>query len=160
VLHWQFHALAELHTKCQQAFLKSEVLFIFLLIENIREEINVVWVPTHPPSLSLMITWNGEGMVNHVITSNDLDVKWHSCSNLSTSYGSRHRHIHRAQVWVVSCVLYSRAIMALEFFLMSPGFKSFLLPRDEQNTKCGGVGGHKMHIFTTNIPTFHARYRR
>jgi hypothetical protein len=22
------------------------------------------------------------------------------------------------------------------------------------------VGGHKMHIFTTNIPTFHARYRR
>jgi hypothetical protein len=50
--------------------------------------------------------------------------------------------------------------MALEFFLMSPGFKSFLLPRDEQNTKCGGVGGHKMHIFTTNIPTFHARYRR
>jgi hypothetical protein len=23
-----------------------------------------------------------------------------------------------------------------------------------------GVGGHKMHIFTTNIPTFHARCRR
>jgi hypothetical protein len=22
------------------------------------------------------------------------------------------------------------------------------------------VGGHKMHIFTANIPTFHARYRR
>jgi hypothetical protein len=22
------------------------------------------------------------------------------------------------------------------------------------------VGGHKMHIFTTNIPTFHSRYRR
>jgi hypothetical protein len=24
----------------------------------------------------------------------------------------------------------------------------------------GGVGGHKMHIFTTNIPTFHTRYIR
>jgi hypothetical protein len=23
-----------------------------------------------------------------------------------------------------------------------------------------GVGGHKMHIFTANIPTFYARYRR
>jgi hypothetical protein len=22
------------------------------------------------------------------------------------------------------------------------------------------VGGHKMHIFTTNVPTFHSRYRR
>jgi hypothetical protein len=22
------------------------------------------------------------------------------------------------------------------------------------------VGGHKMHIFTANIPTFHARYQR
>jgi hypothetical protein len=22
------------------------------------------------------------------------------------------------------------------------------------------VGGHKMHIFTVNIPTFHGRYRR
>jgi hypothetical protein len=22
------------------------------------------------------------------------------------------------------------------------------------------VGGHKMHIFTVNIPTFHSRYRR
>jgi hypothetical protein len=22
------------------------------------------------------------------------------------------------------------------------------------------VGGHKIHIFTTNIPTFHSRYRR
>jgi hypothetical protein len=22
------------------------------------------------------------------------------------------------------------------------------------------VGGHKMHIFTDNIPTFHSRYRR
>jgi hypothetical protein len=33
-----------------------------------------------------------------VITSIDLEVKWHSCSNLSTSYGSRLRHIHRDQV--------------------------------------------------------------
>jgi hypothetical protein len=22
------------------------------------------------------------------------------------------------------------------------------------------VGGHKMHIFTANVPTFHSRYRR
>jgi hypothetical protein len=51
--------------------------------------------------------------------------------------------------------------MALEFLLLSPGFNSFLLLRDEQNSKCvcvgGGVGGHKMHIFTANIPTFHSR---
>jgi hypothetical protein len=50
--------------------------------------------------------------------------------------------------------------VALEFLLMSPGFNSFLLLRDEQNSKCGGVAGHKMHIFTTNIPTFQARYRK
>jgi hypothetical protein len=29
--------------------------------------------------------------------------------------------------------------VALEFLLMSPGFNSFLLLRDEQNSKCGGV---------------------
>jgi hypothetical protein len=29
--------------------------------------------------------------------------------------------------------------MALEFLLLSPGFNSFLLLRDEQNSKCGGV---------------------
>jgi hypothetical protein len=43
------------------------------------------------------------------------------------------------------------------------GFNSFLLLRDEQNSKCvcvlGGVGVQNMHIFTTNIPTFHARYK-
>jgi hypothetical protein len=50
--------------------------------------------------------------------------------------------------------------MALEFLPMSPRFNSFLLLRDEKNSKCGGVGGHKKHIFTANIPTFHARYRR
>jgi hypothetical protein len=52
--------------------------------------------------------------------------------------------------------------MALEFLLISPGFNSFLLLRDEQNSKCvcGGVGSHKMHIFTANIPTFDSRYRR
>jgi hypothetical protein len=49
--------------------------------------------------------------------------------------------------------------MALKFLLMSPGFNSFLFLRDEQNFKCGGVGGHEMHIFTANIPTFHSRYR-
>jgi hypothetical protein len=85
------------------------------------------------------------GMVNHVITSTNLEVKWHCYSNLSTSYGSRHRHIHIAQAWVVCCVLYSLAVMALEFFLMSPGFNSFLFLRDEQNSKCvcvcGGGGG-------------------
>jgi hypothetical protein len=50
--------------------------------------------------------------------------------------------------------------MALEFLLMSPGFNSFLLLREEQNTKCGGGGSHKMHIFTANILTFHSRCRR
>jgi hypothetical protein len=44
--------------------------------------------------------------------------------------------------------------------LMFLGFNSFFLLRDEQNSKCGGVGGHKIHIFTTNIPTFHSIYRR
>jgi hypothetical protein len=29
--------------------------------------------------------------------------------------------------------------MVLEFLLMSSGFNSFLLLRDEQNSKCGGV---------------------
>jgi hypothetical protein len=29
--------------------------------------------------------------------------------------------------------------MALEFLLMSPGFNCFLLLRDEQNSKCGGL---------------------
>jgi hypothetical protein len=59
----------------------------------------------------------------------------------------------------MSCKLYSlfSSNYGLEFLLMSPGFNSFLLLRDEQNSKCVGVvGGHKMHIFTTNIPTFHS----
>jgi hypothetical protein len=45
---------------------------------------------------------------------------------------------------------------------MSLGFNSFLLLRDEQNSKYGGGGvrDHKIHIFTANIPTFHTRYRR
>jgi hypothetical protein len=51
--------------------------------------------------------------------------------------------------------------MAQEFLLMSLGFNSFCLLRDEKNFKCvGGVGGHKMNIFTANIPSFHSRYRR
>jgi hypothetical protein len=52
--------------------------------------------------------------------------------------------------------------MALEFLLMSLRFNSFLLLKDEQNSKCvwGVVVSHKMHIFTANIPTFHARYKR
>jgi hypothetical protein len=53
--------------------------------------------------------------------------------------------------------------MALEFLLMSTGFNSFLLLRDEQDSKCvweGGVGSHKIHISTANIPKFHSRYRR
>jgi hypothetical protein len=29
--------------------------------------------------------------------------------------------------------------MALEFLLISPGFNYFILLRDEQNSKCGGV---------------------
>jgi hypothetical protein len=81
-----------------------------------------------------------EGKENHVITSTDLEVKWHHWSNLSSSYGSRLRHIYRDQVWVVSCVLSSQAVMALEFLLMSTRFNYFLLLRDEQNFKCvGGV---------------------
>jgi hypothetical protein len=49
--------------------------------------------------------------------------------------------------------------MELEFLLMSPGFNSFLLLSDEQNSKCvwRGVGSHKMYTFTANIPTFHSR---
>jgi hypothetical protein len=44
---------------------------------------------------------------------------------------------------------------------MSPGFNSFLLLRGEQNSKCvGGVGSHKIHIFTASIATFHSRHRR
>jgi hypothetical protein len=31
--------------------------------------------------------------------------------------------------------------MALEFLLMSPGFNSFILPRDEQNSMCVCGGG-------------------
>jgi hypothetical protein len=37
---------------------------------------------------------------------------------------------------------------------------------DHSNGRADGIGpllligGHKMHIFTANIPTFHARYRR
>jgi hypothetical protein len=52
--------------------------------------------------------------------------------------------------------------MALEFLLMSPGLILFfcLGTRKTLSVYVGGVGGHKMHIFTTNIPTFHARYRR
>jgi hypothetical protein len=43
---------------------------------------------------------------------------------------------------------------------MSPRFNSFLLLRDEEDSKYGGgVGSHKMHIFAANIPTFHARYK-
>jgi hypothetical protein len=51
--------------------------------------------------------------------------------------------------------------MALEFLLMSPGFNSFAQGRAKLCV-CGGggVGGHKMHIFTANIPTFHSGYRR
>jgi hypothetical protein len=45
----------------------------------------------------------------------------------------------------ISCVLYSRAIMALEFLLMSLGFNYFLcLGTSKALSMCvGGVGGHK-----------------
>jgi hypothetical protein len=43
--------------------------------------------------------------------------------------------------------------MALEFLLMSPGFNSFLCSGTSKALSVGGVGGHKMHIFMTNIPT-------
>jgi hypothetical protein len=29
-----------------------------------------------------------------------------------------------------------------------------------ESTAARTIGGHKMHIFTTNIPTFYSRYRR
>jgi hypothetical protein len=114
------------------------------------------------PSLSFCKCWFSRVCgKNHVITGTNLEVKWHSCSSLLASYGSRLRHIHIAHVWVVSYVLYSRAITTLEFLLMSLGFNYFLLLRMSKTLSGGGgVGYHKMHIFTTNIPTFHARYKR
>jgi hypothetical protein len=50
--------------------------------------------------------------------------------------------------------------MALEFLLMCLGFNSFLRSVMSKALSVEGVGGQKMHIFTTNIPIFHARYRR
>jgi hypothetical protein len=50
--------------------------------------------------------------------------------------------------------------MTLEFLLMSPGFILLFCSVTSKTLSVGGVDGHKMHIFTTNIPTFHARYRR
>jgi hypothetical protein len=50
--------------------------------------------------------------------------------------------------------------MALEFLFMSPGFIYFLCSGTSKALSVGGVGGHKMNIFTANIPTFHARYRK
>jgi hypothetical protein len=50
--------------------------------------------------------------------------------------------------------------MTLEFLLMSPGFNSFLCSGMSKALNVGCVSGHKMHIFTANIPIFHARYRR
>jgi hypothetical protein len=48
--------------------------------------------------------------------------------------------------------------MTLEFLLLPSGFNSIHFLRDEQNSKCGGgVGSHKMHIFTINIRAFHSR---
>jgi hypothetical protein len=51
--------------------------------------------------------------------------------------------------------------MALEFLLMSPGFNSFLCSWTSKalSVCVSGGGGHKMHIFTANIPIFQARYR-
>jgi hypothetical protein len=133
-------------------YLPHKLSRIFLCFYNIQ---GVASVPleSEPPQKYLprgkewlggwVIEWwsltKGEGQINHVIKSTALEGKWHSHSNLSTSYGSRLRHIYRAQVWVVSCVLYSCAITALEFLLMSQGFNYFLSLRDEQNSKCGAV---------------------
>jgi hypothetical protein len=51
--------------------------------------------------------------------------------------------------------------MTLEFLLMSPGFNPFICSGTSKPLSVGGgVGGLKTLIFTTNIPTFHARYRR
>jgi hypothetical protein len=50
--------------------------------------------------------------------------------------------------------------MALEHLLMSARFNSFICSGTSKALSVGGVGGHKMHIFTANISTFHARYSR
>jgi hypothetical protein len=53
--------------------------------------------------------------------------------------------------------------MALEFLLISPGLIIFFCSGMSKTLSVcvgGGIGGHKMHIFTTNIPTFHSRYKR
>jgi hypothetical protein len=53
--------------------------------------------------------------------------------------------------------------MALEFLLMILGFNYFLCSRTSKSLSVcvgEGVDGHKMHIFTANIPAFHERYRR
>jgi hypothetical protein len=50
--------------------------------------------------------------------------------------------------------------MALEFLVMSSGFNSFLCSGMSKALSVGGVGGNKIHIFTANIPTIKARYRR
>jgi hypothetical protein len=36
----------------------------------------------------------------------------------------------------------------------------FFCSRARKTLSVGGVGSHKMHIFTVNTPTFHSRYRR
>jgi hypothetical protein len=40
------------------------------------------------------------------------------------------------------------------------GYPWAWLPGPQAHAMPGHVGGHKMHIFTTNIPIFHSRYRR
>jgi hypothetical protein len=54
--------------------------------------------------------------------------------------------------------------MALEFLLLSQDLILFFCSGMSKTLSVcvlgGGVGGHKIHIFTTNIPTFHSRYRR
>jgi hypothetical protein len=53
--------------------------------------------------------------------------------------------------------------MALEFLLISPRFNSFLFSGTRKTLSVcvwGSVGGHKMHIYTAKMLTFHVRYRR
>jgi hypothetical protein len=58
-------------------------------------------------------------------------------------------------VWVLygfCSVLYARRCGLVEMF--------FHLISLMQHWMATSVGGHKMHIFTANIPAFHSRYRR
>jgi hypothetical protein len=100
--------------------------------------------------------------VNHVIPRNDQKVKWLSCSNLSTSHGSRCRQFHIIQVWVVSCDFIflsnydSRIIANVSRVRFFP-----LLRMRKALSVCGGVLVVIKHfILLPTCPNFCTRLRR